>query len=589
MAVMDLETKQLTSFDPNNIRAGIALLENADLIVGHNIINFDLPVIEKLYPEFKTRAKIRDTIVCTRLIWPDLKETDFKTKQVTGKLVGSHSLKAWGVRLGELKGTYGEEENCWEHFSQEMLAYCEQDVSVTNSVWEAIKAKKYSKEAVSLEHDFATVISKMERFGFCFDEDRAMSLELQLLRELDDAKKDIGSIPPIEKLEEFIPKRDDKVKGYKAGEVFIKRKLVPFNHNSRDHIISLLKTKYNFNFEPVLKREKGSREKVEKIEITEESLEALPFKEGKILARFKKLTKIYGMVRGGANAWLNLVKSDKRIHGSVITNGAVTGRCTHNKPNMAQIPSAKKSKETGELVYGWDSGWGSDCRSLFTVPKGWKLVGADASGLELRCLAHYLSYWDGGEYTDQVLNGDIHTTNQKAAGLSTRDAAKTFIYAFIYGAGDEKLGSIVGGTIGAGKKLRASFLSKLPALGKLVKRVELLVNTQGYLTGLDGRRLHTKSTHSALNYLLQSAGAILMKKATALFYEKATENGWVFGVHYGLSAHVHDEMQVACLEHLAVPIGEALVQSIRDAGEYFNFRCPLDGEYKIGNNWAETH
>lgn len=273
-------------------------------------------------------------------------------------------------------------------------------------------------------------------------------------------------------------------------------------------------------------------------------------------------------------SWLEALKDDGRVHGKVITNGAVTGRMTHSKPNMAQVPNA-------------GSVYGHECRECWSVEEGNVLVGCDASGLELRMLAHYMKDQD---YVKTVTEGsskdgtDVHTVNQRAAGLATRDNAKTFIYAFLYGAGDAKIGSIVGGTAKDGEKLKAKFLEQTPALARLIGTVKKLA-AKGWVPGLDGRRIWVRSEHAALNSLLQGAGAIVMKKALCIFYDKIKENKWPVK----LVANVHDEFQFEVHPDYAEIAGKAARQSIIDAGTHFKLRCPLDGEYKIGRNWKETH
>lgn len=268
---------------------------------------------------------------------------------------------------------------------------------------------------------------------------------------------------------------------------------------------------------------------------------------------------------------MKLHKND-RIHGRVNTNGAVTGRCTHSKPNMAQVPA------TG-------APWGHECRSLFRASSDRILVGADASGLELRCLAHYMARWDNGEYADRILNGDIHTANQKAAGLPTRSMAKNFIYALIYGAGTPKIGAIIGGDARDGSILKKRFFKSFPAIMFLRNSIDKIVEERGTLKGLDGRKLHVRSAHSALNTLLQSAGAVLMKKATVIAHELFEERG----LSATQVAHVHDEIQFECLIDEADAVGEAVKDAIVLAGEHFDLRCPLNGDYKVGHTWADTH
>ncbi len=267
-------------------------------------------------------------------------------------------------------------------------------------------------------------------------------------------------------------------------------------------------------------------------------------------------------------SWIDGVSKNQRIHGKVITNGAVTGRMTHHSPNMAQVPSV-------------GSEYGGECRELFTVPDGYKLVGIDASSLELRMLAHYMKDKD---YAKEVVEGDIHTKNQNAAGLQTRAQAKTFIYALLYGAGPAKIGKIVGGSAKDGQKLIDTFLRNTPALQALRNKIEKL-SVQGSLPGLDGRKLQIRSAHAALNTLLQSAGAIVMKKALVLLDTELRRHK--LDAHF--VANVHDEFQIEAKAEQAQKVGQLAVDSIRKAGVLLKMRCPLDGEYKIGDNWCQTH
>ncbi len=285
-------------------------------------------------------------------------------------------------------------------------------------------------------------------------------------------------------------------------------------------------------------------------------------------------------------SWLEAVKDDGRVHGKVITNGAITGRMTHSSPNMAQVPAISKD-DKGNILLDKAGGYGVECRECWTVEEGNVLVGCDASGLELRMLAHYMK--DEG-YVRTVTEGsskegtDVHTVNQHAAGLPTRDAAKTFIYAFLYGAGDSKIGTIVGGTAKDGERLKRKFLTQTPALASLLERVGKQA-AKGWVPGLDGRRIWVRSEHAALNSLLQGAGAIVMKKALCIFYDKIKAKKWPVK----LVANVHDEFQFECSKEVAEEAGKAARMSIIEAGQFYQLRCPLDGEYKIGKSWRETH
>jgi DNA polymerase I-like protein with 3'-5' exonuclease and polymerase domains len=279
--------------------------------------------------------------------------------------------------------------------------------------------------------------------------------------------------------------------------------------------------------------------------------------EAVLVLDYLTLSKRLGMLK----SWIDNVKDDGRIHGYVNTCGAVTGRMTHSNPNMAQIPSESKYRE------------------CFTVEEGNVLVGADASGLELRCLAHYMK---DEEYIKELLEGDVHTATQKAAGLATRADAKRFTYALLYGAGNAKLGAIIGGTAKNGKRARDNYLRNMPAFGRLVRKIESLASA-GSIPGIDGRKVWIRHQHAALNTLLQSCGAIIMKQALVIASNR------LCNVPHKFVANVHDEFQVETAPEHADLVGRELVNAIIEAGEVLNLRCPLDGEYKIGKTWAETH
>ena len=255
----------------------------------------------------------------------------------------------------------------------------------------------------------------------------------------------------------------------------------------------------------------------------------------------------------------------------------MTGRCTHAWPNIAQVPSAHTA-------------YGPECRALFTVRPGFRAVGADLSGIELRCLAHYMATWDNGKYVETILHGDVHTENQRAAGLPTRDAAKTFIYALLYGAGDERLGQVIGADKADGARLRQAFLAKTPALRQLKAAIALEAR-RGFLTGLDGRHLPVRSPHAALNTKLQSAGALISKRWLVECMLEAERRGLRHGWdgEFVLLGYIHDELQWAARTELAEGFGQTVIDCAARAGERFQFRCPIAAEFKVGANWHETH
>ncbi len=548
---------------------GLSLLSKANGIVGHNILSYDLAVLKKLYPSWvPPKTVVMDTLVMSRLIYTNLLDEDFVNNNVPSSLRGSHSLKAWGYRLRSHKGEY----NQWEKWTPEMQEYCEQDVEVNHQLWNHFQGLKYSEEAFKLEHDFAKVMIQQERNGVPFNTEEAEKLYCELFKEREQLRKTITATVPSHITEEiFIPKRNNKTTGYIKGVPFTKKKVEPFNANSRKQVYKFLHEKYNWVPDKLTDKGNPSLD----AEVMEDIADVFP--EAKLFQKYFTLSLLMPKIKTGKQAWLKNVGKDGRIHGYINTNGAVTGRCTHSKPNLAQVPSPRKYK-------------GKECRALFHAPQGMAMVGCDASGLELRCLAHFLAPYDNGNYTKILLEGDVHTTNMEAAGIEDRDIAKRFIYAFLYGAGHAKLGSVVDPRASKetrtrlGNKLKSQFLLKTPGLGRLIQDVQRAAR-RGFLVGLDGRKLHVRSQHKALNTLLQSAGGLVMKKAAILHNEKFKECG--YDVIQALN--VHDENQVFCYHEDAQPVGAIMTQAITSAGDYFKFRCPLDGTYNVGENWYETH
>ena len=561
----------------DNLEEALELMSEAEGLVGHNILGYDLPVLKKLLgwtPNKET--KISDTLVVSRLAYSNMMTLDAQKKYIPTKLYGSHSLKAWGYRLGMLKGDFNHEDTDWSKFTDEMADYCARDVAITSTLFDHLCEANCSEEAVKLEHEFAYVIQRQVENGFSFDVEKGQELYVKLLKQQEQIgtklKERFGSW--YRDLGSFTPKKDNKAKGYTAGQSFNKIEKVDFNPNSRDHISYKLQKDYEWV--PKAFTPNG------KPKIDETVLRSLPYPGCDELFYHFLLSKRISQLAEGDNAWLKLER-EGRIFGNVNTNGAVTGRCTHSFPNLAQVPA----------VY---SPFGKECRELFKASKDKVLVGCDADGLELRALAGYLKKYDGGKYATAAVEGnskdgtDIHSINQKLVGLKSRDTAKTFFYAFIYGAGNEKLGNILGTNVRGGKQARMKLLTGVDGLLKLTEAVKQAYRRRGHLIGLDGRRLHVRSEHSALNTLLQSAGAILMKTSLILLDKRLQLMGLEPGDDYEFVANIHDEFQIECKERYAKKfIGPEAEQAIARAGDYYEFGCPLSGTSKIGRNWAETH
>ena len=555
IVLKNIDTNEILKLDNEN---AIKELEKAELIVGHNIIKFDIPVLKKFH-DFKPKGKVFDTIVATRLLYPDVKERDFQRKGFPTNCIGRHSLKAWGYRVGEYKEAFDTD---WKEYSPEMLDYCVQDVEVTDTLYKAIERKGYSCQAMVLEHEVATLIFEQERYGFMFNKEEAVKLYSKLNARRLELEDDLQKLfPPKLERTPFIPKVNNKARGYVKGETFYKEKTITFNPSSRHHIADRLIERHKWK--PQEYTNDG------KPKLDETVLSSLPYPEAKVLCEHFLLDKRIGQLATGAQAWLKN-EFNGRIHGTCNTNSTVTARASHSHPNLGQVPSVGVP-------------YGKECRSLFTVPERKKLVGIDISGLEVRLLAHFMSKFDEGEYAKVVLNGDIHTETKELAGLDSRDLAKRFYYCFLYGGGVKKIALVTGKTMKEAKKIRERFLNNLPALSKLLKQVQQAAE-RGYLIGLDKRQIKIRSVHAALNSLLQSAGAIVCKQWLIEFNKAVKKYNDVQQVVW-----VHDEIQVECLEEDAEAIGKLAVESIERTGEYFNLRLPLTGQYKIGNNWSETH
>ena len=505
-------------------------LEGSVSVCGHNLIGYDLPVLKRLWGLSVAPERIVDTLVLSRLFDPSKS--------------GGHSLRNWGNELGFPKGDH----NDWSRLSQEMIDYCIQDVAVTEAVHQRLVAEMvdFDQQSIDLEHKVQFAVQQQERNGWLLDQGLANELCATFKEGMNDIQAELQEMfPPI--IEERFSEKTKKR---------LKDKVTVFNVGSRQQVAERLKTKGAVWTEVTPSGKPVVDEK------TLKQNSHVP--EAAKVLEYLLLQKRHAQVL----SWLEAVKEDGRVHGRVISNGAVTGRMTHQNPNMAQVPAGH-------------SPYGKECRSCWTVPEGKKLVGFDASGLELRMLAHYM---DDKEFTNVLLTEDIHTRNQMAAGLETRPQAKTFIYAFLYGAGDAKIGAIVGGSARDGGDLKQRFLRNTPALESLRERVGR-ASGRGYLRGLDGRRLRVRSEHAALNTLLQAAGAIVMKKALVILDEYA--NQWK--LDYRFLGNIHDEVQAEVVTNHAEKYGWLAVECLKASGVAFDLRCPLDGEYKVGTTWAETH
>lgn len=566
-----LESKKYEKFlDAEQL---VRYLNEADTLIGHNIIGYDIPVLNKLArTKVSEDLKIVDTLILSRLAYYD---SDFSF---------SHSLRAYGQRLGFPKGDHDD----WTGYSAEMDAYCKQDVDVTTEVYRHLMRKTVRwlpDEALDLEQKVQAIISQQHVNGWVFDVKAAQALHVELINEMEESEQELHNVfKPIKSfVEKKYPNTAFKKDGTKSQALLRQEALgcdvhtidgtkkwgyyedLVFNPGSGQHIVRFIE--HYLGPQDWELTDKGTPRTDAK------SLRLMFNTSGfaKSLLHYQEVKKLLGQLAEGDNAWLKRVKDNGKIHGSANILGAVTGRFTHSNPNMAQVPSVKAYK-------------GMESRSLFTVPRGYKLVGCDASGLELRTLSHYLAKHDGGEYGRKLIEEDIHTANQMAAGLPTRDNAKTFIYGFLYGAGDAKIGEIVKGTSQEGKQLKQKFLAKTKGLNTLVKGVQAAAK-KGYLRGVTGRRLHVRSPHAALNVLLQSAGAYIMKYYLVELNKQLLKHN----IDFAFVGNIHDEVQMQVREDQAQLAGDLAVKCFKTVELALKWRCQLDGEAKIGKNWADTH
>jgi DNA polymerase-1 len=440
----------------------------------------------------------------------------------------------------------------------------------------------FGSAAAEMEIDFACLMAEVCDFGFSFDITAARSLLVQLNDSSREQADEMQRLMPPKVIEStFVPRRDNKNLGRIKGVPEIKRTEVPFNPNSPQQVRERLLERG-----AVLTALTDSGEFSTKAEV----LSTLDLPEARAIAQFKITDKVRSMLTG-EKGWMTQVHANGRLHTSYRTLGCVTGRCAHS-PNIAQVVRVKKDANK-QVLRGASGGWGWECRSLFGPPAGWWQVGIDQSGLELRCLAHYLAPWDHGQYA-QIACDNPHDVNASILS-ATREQSKRFVYAMIYGAGYHKLGSIIEPDLTDEFSVKwigqAAKQQLIDGIGGMSDLFRWLDATNGdYIQGLDGRPIFVRKKFARLNCLLQSAGAILCKRWALLTHEALQGFGLHHGRDYMIMAHIHDEMQIAApTRELAEIIGEVGTLMAAEAGRYYGLRCPLDGEYKVGRTWAECH
>jgi len=537
-------------------------LKDVSLIVMHNGIAFDAPVLNRLWKTKIRLNQVYDTLIVSRLLDPS-RETGHSL-EAWGNTLGFHKIdyaKVWTWLMGRNQEYAGE---CFDLPHHGLLDdYCVRDVEVTAKLYlkltNELNEKQFSQDSVELEHRVASIISEQERNGFKLDQIYTTVL-------LADIKSKVAGI--YERMQQRWPPVTVERYSDKTGKR-LKDSIVTFNPGSRQQIGERLK---ELGWKPKEFTETG----IPKIDET--VLAGIKIPEAQVIAEYLMLNKRISQIE----SWMEAVGKDGRVHGKVITNGAVTGRCTHSSPNLAQIPNTSS-------VYG------KECRACWSVEDDRVLIGCDLSGIELRCLSHYMQ---DPEWQRELLEGDVHWKNTQAFGLvpmgttkqdtqehkDARNLSKTLTYSVLYGAGAAKVGSTVGGSSKQGAKLIDNFMNNTPALKKLKAKVDKLA-AKGYVPGLDGRKVWVRSEHAALNSLLQSAGAIIAKQWIICL----THNLKAAKIDYKLLAFVHDEVCIEGYEKDAQQIVDIVVASAKEAGDKLNFRCPVGAEGHIGRTWADVH
>jgi len=670
IAVREHESGVAKLYGPSELSEALTHLSTCDRLTGHNVLDFDLPVLKRLLNwEPSATTGVIDTLIWSRFLFSDLTKNDLKRygddeddETKFKALIGKHSLEAWGKRLGVHKVDF---QGPWDTYTQVMGDYCLADTATNLAIYRHFLGLGHTDfTALQIEHDFARICNRMTATGVCFDVEKAKEMHASLKSDLEKLTTEIvGDIPPTvvemktpeyyiatwpDKTEHQFPTKGAadaarKVLKYRPRDCSIApgpvaRKIIPFNINSRQQVRELLYQRHSWlspalteTGEKMVGQLSGEELARDYGKLSEELLRECPFALGHKLADYYLINKISSFLLSAdeKKGWLTMC-GDGRIHGQIITIGAATFRCTHNRPNIAQVPHTAVDKAAGP-IFGLKGRYGADCRSLFRASPGYVMVGADLSGIEAVALAHYLYPYDRGEFAKKIAAGDIHSSNVvaiKGAGFGiSRTDSKTAFYGYLYGSGDMKMGTILvsstqdaveyyqdrrdwyrrnpnrnekkvwsdalkarrqatpeeAALIEIGSKVKRALETGITGLGDLVSALKT-ASTRKYLNVAD-RRVPIRSNHAALNTLLQSFSALIMKKWVCLTDEACRRQDVV----YRPLLTVHDELDIECLPEYVDAYSKICLRSIGLAGEYYKVRLPVTGEVKQGSSWLEVH
>jgi DNA polymerase I-like protein with 3'-5' exonuclease and polymerase domains len=574
IVVADLDSDRIDKFGPDQIDAGLARLSKATVLVGHNIVGFDLPVLHQLHGwNPATDCVVVDTLIASRLVLADIADLDDRAAAMgdpkLGKLRGRHSLKAWGSRLGIPKA--GDDIEIWTEFTPEMLERCTVDVRLTTSLFQFLQPSGQPAAALGLEHQVTLICDEITATGIPFDRGKATLLQ-----------------------EQWTARRNERELRLRQQFPQIK------NLNSRQQIAKLLEER---GWVPEKRTEKTGQPRIDD-ETLGDIIRQYPEFDG--LAEHYILGRRLGQLATGKKAWLRHIGPDGRIHGGIIHIGTPHHRASHLDPNLAQVPNPKKGKP-----------FAAECRDLFRASNDWKFVTCDQAGLQDRVFAHHLAEFDGGAYARTFGDGtDTHWQSAIALGLIPagternkdnavhtiiREAGKRFRYAFLFGAGNTRAEAIIADTVRevrridpnsslrplSGSEARQRFMAGVPGLARLRQKLDAQHTRHEWVVGLDGRRVPTGAQYKALNRLVTSGEAIICKRWLVCVYDELHAQfryGWSGDVV--LVAWVHDELVACCRPEIADQVGEIMARAAIEAGQHYGLKVPLDANYSTGDSWA---